>query len=87
MLDRRDVLAFSFGGLSKSAGLPQVKLGWIAAAGPAPAVEQALARLELVCDTYLSVSTPVQLAAAVDRRVAVFDPVRRFSGAASPPNH
>jgi aspartate/methionine/tyrosine aminotransferase len=64
VLDRRDVLAFSFGGLSKSAGLPQVKLGWIAAAGPAAAVEEALARLELVCDTYLSVATPVQIAAA-----------------------
>jgi alanine-synthesizing transaminase len=64
VLDRRDVLAFSFGGLSKSAGLPQVKLGWIAAAGPDAVVKRALRRLELVCDTYLSVSTPVQIAAA-----------------------
>ena len=51
------------GGLSKSVGLPQVKLGWIAVGGPAAAARPALARLELICDTYLSVSTPVQLAA------------------------
>ena len=61
---RRDVLSFSLGGLSKSVGLPQVKLGWIAVAGPDALVAAALERLELVCDTYLSVSTPVQVAAA-----------------------
>ena len=61
---RRDVLSFALGGLSKSVGLPQVKLGWIAAAGPDTIVEAALARLELICDTYLSVSTPAQVAAA-----------------------
>jgi hypothetical protein len=55
-------LAFRLGGLSKSAGLPQVKLGWIAVDGPAPLVADALDRLELICDTYLSVSTPVQVA-------------------------
>jgi aspartate/methionine/tyrosine aminotransferase len=63
VLDRSDVLAFSLGGLSKSAGLPQVKLGWIATAGPETLVRQALERLELIADTYLSVSTPVQVAA------------------------
>jgi hypothetical protein len=61
---RRDVLSFALGGLSKSAGLPQVKLGWMAVGGPDRLVAEALERLELVCDTYLSVSTPVQLAAA-----------------------
>jgi aspartate/methionine/tyrosine aminotransferase len=55
-------LVFSLGGLSKSCGLPQLKLGWIAVGGPAGAVDGALARLELVADTYLSVATPVQLA-------------------------
>jgi alanine-synthesizing transaminase len=60
---RDDVLAFSLGGLSKSAGLPQAKLGWIAVSGPASSVAAALERLELICDTYLSVSTPVQVAA------------------------
>ena len=56
-------LRFRLGGLSKSAGLPQVKLGWIAVDGPADVVGAALERLELICDTYLSVSTPVQVAA------------------------
>ena len=61
---RNDCLAFYLGGLSKSAGLPQVKLGWIRVDGPDALVAAALERLELICDTYLSVSTPVQLAAA-----------------------
>jgi aspartate/methionine/tyrosine aminotransferase len=58
------VLTFSLGGLSKSAALPQLKLGWIGFGGPAAAVDQALAAYELIADTYLSVSTPVQAAAA-----------------------
>ena len=57
-------LSFSLGGLSKSAGLPQVKLGWIAVSGPDALAASAMERLELICDTYLSVSTPVQVAAA-----------------------
>ena len=56
-----DVLSFSLSGLSKVAGLPQLKLGWIAAAGPG--ADEAVRRLELIADTYLSVSTPVQLVA------------------------
>ena len=56
-------LTFVLGGLSKSAGLPQVKLGWIAVSGPDDLAREALHRLELICDTYLSVSTPVQIAA------------------------
>jgi alanine-synthesizing transaminase len=60
---RGDVLSFALGGLSKSVGLPQVKLGWIAAGGPEPQVTAALEGLELICDTYLAVSTPAQLAA------------------------
>jgi alanine-synthesizing transaminase len=64
VLTRDDVLVFALGGLSKSAGLPQVKLAWIATAGPEAPVREALRRLELICDTYLSVSSPVQLAAA-----------------------
>ena len=70
---RTDVLAFSLGGLSKSVGLPQVKLAWLVAAGPETLVAAALQRLELACDTYLSVSTPVQLAVArlLERGTAV----------------
>ena len=56
-------LTFRLGGLSKSAGLPQVKLGWIVVGGPDALADAALERLELVSDTYLSVSTPVQVAA------------------------
>jgi alanine-synthesizing transaminase len=60
----KECLTFRLGGLSKSAGLPQVKLGWIAADGPEPHVCEALERLEVICDAYLSVSTPVQVAAS-----------------------
>ena len=59
-----DVMTFSLGGLSKSAGLPQLKLGWIGFGGPAHLVDETLAAYEIVADTYLSVSTPVQAAAA-----------------------
>jgi aspartate/methionine/tyrosine aminotransferase len=55
-------LAFTLGGLSKSCGLPQLKLGWMAVTGPSDLVREALARLEIVADTYLSVATPVQRA-------------------------
>ena len=57
-------LVFSLGGLSKSIGLPQAKLAWIAVNGPPALVDEALARLEFAADAYLSVSTPVQEAAA-----------------------
>ena len=57
-------LMFSLGGLSKSIGLPQAKLAWIAVNGPPALVDEALARLEFAADAYLSVSTPVQEAAA-----------------------
>jgi alanine-synthesizing transaminase len=57
----------SLGGLSKSAGLPQMKLGWIRAGGGPEMREEALRRLELIADTYLSVSTPVQWAALQPR--------------------
>jgi hypothetical protein len=68
-------LLFRLGGLSKSAGLPQVKLGWIFADGPVDLVREALDRLELICDTYLSVSTPVQTAAPafIERGHAIRD--------------
>jgi alanine-synthesizing transaminase len=55
-------LTFCLGGLSKGAGLPGMKLGWLATVGPPAMVAEALPRLELICDTYLSAGTPVQLA-------------------------
>ena len=56
-------LAFAMSGLSKIAGLPQMKLGWIAVSGPAELRTEAFEKLEWIADTYLSVSTPVQCAA------------------------
>ncbi len=64
VMDVREGLVFSLGGLSKTVGLPQIKLGWMAIGGAGDLVAEALTRLELICDTYLSVSTPVQAAAA-----------------------
>jgi alanine-synthesizing transaminase len=57
-------LSFSLGGLSKSAGLPSWKLGWIRVGGPPELRHRTIAALEMVADTYLSVATPVQRALA-----------------------
>jgi len=53
-------LTFVLNGLSKIAALPQMKLGWIAASGPGDAVREAMARLEVIADTYLSLNAPLQ---------------------------
>ena len=58
----QDVLTFTLSGLSKVSALPQMKVAWIAASGPEEAVSAALARLEVIADTYLSLNAPVQLA-------------------------
>lgn len=57
-------LTFTLGGLSKSVGLPQLKLAWIAVDGPERERAAALERLDWVADAYLSVSAPVAAAAA-----------------------
>lgn len=62
-VDSGKVLTFTLSGLSKICGLPQMKLAWIVAGGPAAEKREALARLELIADAHLSVSTPVQLGA------------------------
>ena len=62
VLEARSAVACSLGGLSKTVGLPQAKLGWAAFDGPADKVAALMAPLELIADTYLSVSTPVQVA-------------------------
>jgi alanine-synthesizing transaminase len=62
VLEERQALAISLGGLSKSVGLPQLKLGWMAMGGPEALVRSALVHLEIIADTYLSVATPVQVA-------------------------
>jgi aspartate/methionine/tyrosine aminotransferase len=61
-LGASSALTFCIDGLSKSAGLPQLKLSWVAASGPEPLVAESLRRLEWLADTYLSASTPVQRA-------------------------
>ena len=55
-------LTFVLSGLSKIAGLPQMKAAWIVALGPERLRAEALARLEIVADTFLSMNSPVQLA-------------------------
>ena len=56
-------LTFALSGLSKICGMPQMKLAWIAVSGPEAERREALERLEVIADAYLSVGTPVQLAA------------------------
>ena len=74
-----EALTFTLGGLSKSAGLPQLKLGWMLLGGADALVAGARDRLELICDTYLSVATPVQLAAGalLERSRPVADAILR----------
>src|SRR5713226_574669 len=55
-------LTFTLSGLSKISGLPQMKAAWLVVSGPQPWKREALARLEVIADTYLSVNAPVQLA-------------------------
>jgi len=57
-----DVLTFTLNGISKTIGLPQLKLGWIVVGGNNEEANEAMSRLEILCDTYLSVNTPVQVA-------------------------
>ncbi|MFZ0801667.1 MAG: pyridoxal phosphate-dependent aminotransferase [Terriglobales bacterium] len=59
----KDVLTFTLSGISKISALPQMKLAWIAASGPADQLQPALSRLEVIADTYLSLNAPIQLAA------------------------
>jgi aspartate/methionine/tyrosine aminotransferase len=59
-----DALTFTLSGLSKVCAAPQVKLGWIVVSGPRAQRDEALARLELIADCYLSVSTAAQRATA-----------------------
>jgi alanine-synthesizing transaminase len=58
-------LTFTMSGLSKIAGLPQMKMAWLVASGPEQRKSQALQRLEVIADTYLSPNAPVQLATPV----------------------
>lgn len=59
-LETDRVLVLALGGLSKLAALPQLKLGWMSIGGPPTLAEEALGRLELIADSFLSVGAPVQ---------------------------
>jgi alanine-synthesizing transaminase len=58
----RGAPTFTLSGLSKICGLPQMKAAWLIASGPEDWKRKALARLEVIADTYLSLNAPVQLA-------------------------
>jgi alanine-synthesizing transaminase len=58
-------LTFTMSGLSKISGLPQMKASWLVTNGPEPLKAEALGRLEVIADTYLSMNAPIQLAIPV----------------------
>lgn len=99
LLETNEVLTFRLSGLSKVAGLPQMKLGWIVVNGPAAMARRAYQGLEWIADTYLSVGAPVQLAAptllalapGIQRQIQLrleqnLSALRAFAGAESPFN-
>jgi len=58
----REVLTFTLSGLSKVAALPQMKVAWLVTSGPESDVREAMGRLEVIADTYLSMNAPLQWA-------------------------
>jgi aspartate/methionine/tyrosine aminotransferase len=60
LVGNEGALTFVLSGLSKILALPQMKLGWIVSSGPPPLVREAIERLDLIADTFLSVGAPVQ---------------------------
>jgi len=60
-----EVLTLTLSGLSKISALPQMKVAWIVTSGPQEQVGAAMARLEVIADTYLSMNAPVQWAVPV----------------------
>jgi alanine-synthesizing transaminase len=77
-LEDTSTLIFALGGLSKQAALPQMKLAWTCVGGPEARVAEALARLELLGDSFLSAGTPVQIAlpALLASRARATDAIR-----------
>ncbi len=63
LANNNQALTFTMSGLSKIAGLPQMKMAWLVANGSATLKKQAVEKLEIIADTYLSPNAPVQLAA------------------------
>ena len=68
-----EVLTFTLSGLSKIAALPQMKVAWVVTSGPRELAAQAMGRLEVIADTYLSMNAPMQWAvpALLEQRVGV----------------
>jgi alanine-synthesizing transaminase len=60
-----NVLTFTLSGLSKISALPQMKVAWVVPSGPHREVAEAMARLEVIADTYLSMNAPMQWAVPV----------------------
>ena len=60
-----DVLTFTLSGVSKISGLPQMKFAWMVVSGPPNEVTDAMSRLDVIADTYLSMNAPIQVAAPV----------------------
>jgi len=60
-----EVLTFTLSGLSKIAALPQMKVAWVVTSGPRELADEAMGRLEVIADTYLSMNAPVQWAVPV----------------------
>ena len=71
--DSSQALTFTLSGLSKIVALPQMKVAWIAVSGPDSLKREALNRLEIIADTYLSMNAPVQWAiqAMLEERVDI----------------
>lgn len=74
-----EALSFRLDGLSKRAALPGLKLGWVTVEGPDALVAEAVARLELLADTFLSPNVPAQL--ALPALLEATGPVREAIGA------
>ncbi|MFZ0731342.1 MAG: pyridoxal phosphate-dependent aminotransferase [Candidatus Sulfotelmatobacter sp.] len=60
--ENREVLTFTLSGLSKISALPQMKVAWVVTTGPENEVREAIDRLEVIADTYLSMNAPIQWA-------------------------
>jgi hypothetical protein len=76
-------LVFALGGLSKVAALPQMKLAWMAVGGAGARVAEAMGRLEVIADAFLSLATPVQhaVSALLESRHAAENAIRARTGA------
>jgi aspartate/methionine/tyrosine aminotransferase len=73
-----DALTFTLSGVSKISAMPQMKFAWVATSGPRALADDAMARMEIISDTFLSMNTPVQLAASelLDQRMQIQPVVR-----------